>query len=133
MTAIAMSDVRAAMVSRLYADDFGESRFETVTAPLSEKAFAPPAAPLYCTDAQPAQHYVVLELPADWGGARPHPTPGRHMLFCLAGRFRVTASSGEARTFAGGDCLLMEDTSGKGHITEVISHRPVKVVMIRLP
>jgi hypothetical protein len=28
--------------------------------------------------------------------------------------------------------LLMEDTSGKGHITEVISHRPVKVVMIRL-
>jgi hypothetical protein len=44
----------------------------------------------------------------------------------------VTASSGEARTFAAGDCLLMEDTSGKGHITEVISHRPVKVVMIRL-
>jgi hypothetical protein len=127
-----MSDIRATTVSRLYADDFGESRFETVTVPLSEKAFAPPAPPLYCTDAQPAQHYVILELPVDWGGAQPHPTPGRHILFCLAGRFRVTASSGETRSFAAGDCLLMEDTSGKGHVTEVISHRPVKVVMIRL-
>src|SRR6202050_2753295 len=58
--------------------------------------------------------------------AQPHPTPGRHMLFCLAGRFRVTASSGETRSFAAGDCLLMEDTSGKGHITEVVSHRPVQ-------
>jgi hypothetical protein len=35
-----MSDIRAT-VSRLHADDFGESRFETVTVPLSEKAFAP--------------------------------------------------------------------------------------------
>jgi len=74
MTATAMSDIRATTVSRLYADNFGESRFETVTVPLSEKDFAPPAAPLYCTDAQPAQHYVILELPVDWGGAQPHPT-----------------------------------------------------------
>jgi hypothetical protein len=29
-------------------------------------------------------------------------------------------------------CLLMEDTSGKGHITEVTSDGPVKAVMIRL-
>jgi len=27
----------------------------------------------------------------------------------------------------------MEDTSGKGHVTEVTSDKPVKAVMIRLP
>jgi hypothetical protein len=127
-----MPDTRAIRVVRLYADDFGESAFETVTIPMLLKEFAPPAAPMHVTDARPAQHYVVIELPVGWGGTEPHPTPGRHMMFCLAGEFRVTASSGDTRSFAAGDCLLMEDTSGKGHITEVTSHRPVKAVMLRL-
>jgi Cupin domain len=127
-----MSDPHATQATRLYADDFGESRFETVTMPMSRKDFAPPAAPLYAAQVQPAQHYVIIELPVGWGGTEPHPTPGRHMLFCLAGTFSVTASSGETRSFAAGDCLLMEDTSGKGHITEVTSDVPVRAVMIRL-
>ena len=122
---IPMPNTRAIKVARLYADDFGESVFETVTIAL-------PAAPMHVTDARPAQHYVVIELPVGWGGTEPHPTPGRHMMFCLAGEFRVRASSGDTRSFAAGDCLLMEDTSGKGHITEVTSHRPVKAVMLRL-
>jgi hypothetical protein len=127
-----MPDTRAIKVAKLYADDFGESAFETVTIPMLQKEFAPPAAPLLVTDAYLAQQLVFIELPVGWGGTEPHPTPGRHMMFCLAGEFRVTASSGETRSFAAGDCLLMEDTSGKGHITEVTSHRPVKAVMIRL-
>jgi hypothetical protein len=98
---------RAIKLARLYADDSGESRFETVALPMLERDFAPPAAPLYGMDAQPAQHYLVLELPVDWGGTGPHPTPGRHMMFCLTGEFRVTASSGKTRSFAAGDCLLM--------------------------
>jgi quercetin dioxygenase-like cupin family protein len=79
-----------------------------------------------------AQHCVIIELPVGWGGIGPHPTPGRHMMFCLAGTFRVTTSSGETRSFAAGDCLLMEDTWGKGHITEVTSDEPIRAVMIRL-
>jgi uncharacterized cupin superfamily protein len=53
-------------------------------------------------------------------------------MFCLAGTVRITASSGEMRSFAAGDCVLMEDTTGKGHITEVTSDEPVRSVMIRL-
>ena len=83
-------------------------------------------------DAQPAQNYVIIELPVGWGGTEPHPTPGRHMLFMLSGSFRVKPSLGEARTFTAGDGLLMEDTSGKGHMTKVTSDGPVKAVMIRL-
>jgi uncharacterized cupin superfamily protein len=54
------------------------------------------------------------------------------MLFMLSGSFRVTPSFGEARAFDAGDSLRMEDTSGKGHMTEVTSNGPVKAVMIRL-
>jgi hypothetical protein len=127
-----MSEPHTIQVVRLYADDFGESRFESLTIPMPRKEFAPPAAPLYAAQLQPAQHYVIIELPVGWGGTERHPTPGRHVLFCLAGTFSVTASSGETRSFAAGDCLLMEDTSGKGHVTEVTSNVLVKAVMIRL-
>ena len=82
-------------VLRLYADALGESRFETTTMPMALKEFAPPAAPLYVSDPQPTQNYVILEAGAKWGGAVPHPSPARMMAFSLLGRTRVTASSGE--------------------------------------
>jgi quercetin dioxygenase-like cupin family protein len=128
----AMSESHTTKAFRLYVDDSGESRFENLTIPMSHKEFAPPAAPFHITDARPAQHFVVIELPVGWGGTEPHPTPGRHMTFCLSGSFRMTASSGETRLIEAGDCVLMEDTIGKGHATEVISDIPVKAVMIRL-
>ena len=49
-------------VVRIYADAFGESRFETTTMPMALKEFAPPAAPLRVSDPQPAQNYVILEV-----------------------------------------------------------------------
>jgi quercetin dioxygenase-like cupin family protein len=123
-----MSELHATKVVRLYAGDFGESRFESLTIPMSHKEFAPPAAPVHVTEPRPAQHFVVIELPVGWGGTEPHPTPGRHMAFCLSGSFRMTTSSGETRLIQAGDCVLMEDTSGKGHVTEVTSDKPVKAV-----
>ena len=119
-------------VLRLYADALGESRFETTTMPMALKEFAPPAAPLHVSDPQPATNYVILEVGAKWGGAVPHPSPTRMMAFSLSGCTRVTASSGESHTFVAGDCLLHDDTSGKGHSTEVISDVPARWVFIRL-
>src|SRR5262252_8600551 len=119
-------------VLRLYADALGESRFETTPMPMALKEFAPPAAPLRVSDPQPAQNYVILEVGAKWGGAVPHPSPARMMAFSLSGCTRVTASSGESHTFVAGDCLLLDDTAGKGHSTEVISD-PARWVFICLP
>ena len=120
-------------VIRLYSDAAGESHFEQVDLKLTLREFAPPAAPLRVSDPQPAQNYVILEVGADWGGAVPHPSPARMMAFSLSGCTRVTASSGESHTFVAGDCLLHDDTSGKGHSTEVISDLPARWVFIRLP
>jgi hypothetical protein len=118
---------------RLYSDAAGESHFERVDLKLTLREFAPPAAPLRVSDPQPAQNYVILEVGAEWGGAVPHPSPARMMAFSLSGCTRVTASSGESHTFVAGDCLLHDDTSGKGHSTEVISDLPARWVFIRLP
>lgn len=72
-------------VLRLYEDDAGESRFDTYDISMQLKDFAPPADPLYVSEAESATRYVMIRLPAGWGGAR-HPTPRRQILFCLGGR-----------------------------------------------
>ena len=46
-----MSEPHASV--RLYANDFGESRFENLSIPMSRKEFAPPTAPLHVTQLQP--------------------------------------------------------------------------------
>ncbi len=129
-----MPDARTLNVARLLADPNGESRFEAAAIPFQLKEFAPPAAPFHVTDLQTAVGYVVIDLAVGWGKADtgPHPAPAPHMVFILSGRLRVTASSGEAREFGAGDSVALEDTSGKGHITEVISDTPARAVMIRL-
>jgi hypothetical protein len=100
--------------------------------PMALKQFAPPAAPLRVSAPRPAQNYVVLEVGAKWGGAVPHPSPARMMAFSLSGCTRVAASSGESHTFVAGDCLLHDDTFGKGHCAEVISDSPARWLFIRL-
>jgi hypothetical protein len=118
--------------ARLYADSTLESRWGQFEVPLSTRDFAPPAAPLGVSAFHPATGYVLIELPVGWGGEKPHPSPGRQLLVCMSGSFRVTASTGEARSFGAGDILLLEDTAGKGHVTEVTSSTPVTCLMIAL-
>ena len=72
-----MSELHATKVVRLYADDFGESLFESLTIPMSHKEFAPPAAPVHVTEPRPVQHFVIIELPVGWGGNKVGVKPAR--------------------------------------------------------
>ena len=48
----------------------------------------------------------------DW-----HIAPRRQFMFCLRGIVEVTAGDGQKRALKPGEFALLEDTSGKGHIT----------------
>jgi hypothetical protein len=117
---------------RLFANDSGASCFETLEIARQLRDFAPPAAPLWSSDIAPASGYTVVRLPIGWNGEK-HPTPKRFILFGLRGRMRITPDIGEPRIIAAGDVLMMEDTTGAGHFTEVISGAPFDAVMIQLP
>jgi hypothetical protein len=117
---------------RLFANGSGASCFETFEIARQLRDFAPPAAPLWSSDIAPASGYTVVQLPIGWNGEK-HPTPKRFILFGLQGRMRITPDVGEPRVIAAGDVLLMEDTTGAGHFTEVISETPFDAVMIELP
>jgi hypothetical protein len=117
---------------RLFAEDSGASCFESIEIARQLRDFAPPAAPLWSSDIAPASGYTVVRLPVGWNGEK-HPTPNRFILFGLRGRMRITADIGEPRVIAAGDILVMEDTTGAGHFTEVVSDEPFDAVMIALP
>jgi quercetin dioxygenase-like cupin family protein len=119
-------------VQWLHADESGLSRFDKFEIEHEMTLFAPPTQPFPVSKATPALRFVLLQLPAGWSGER-HRTPARQILFCLAGSVRVTPGIGDAVTIKPGDAWLMEDTTGSGHKTEVVSQRPFEAVVIQLP
>ena len=120
------------MVMRLRANESGLSFFDTVEIQREMREFAPPAPALYVSKPEPASRYVVLRLPVGWTGEQ-HPSPGRQMLFCLSGKVRVTPGIGDPVIVGAGDTWLMEDTTGSGHETEVVSQNPFDAVVVQLP
>src|ERR1700722_7416804 len=119
-------------VQRLSANESGLSRFDPFEIEREMTLFAPPAHPFPVSASPPASRFVLLQLPAGWSGER-HQTPTRQILFCLAGSVRVTPGVGDAVTVSAGDTWLMEDTTGSGQTTEVISQGPFEAEVIHLP
>ena len=52
----------------------------------------------------------------DW-----HCAPRRQLIVLLDGEIEVEVTSGEKRRFAGGEVVLIEDTTGTGHRTRTVS------------
>ena len=52
----------------------------------------------------------------DW-----HPAPRRQYLVNLDAGVEITASDGEARVIGAGEVILVEDVTGKGHLSKAVS------------
>jgi hypothetical protein len=111
-----MADVAMA---RLYTDEAGESHFGTWQWHADEIEFAPPAPAVEVTEPVPAAQALMLRIPAGWYG-EPHPAPRRQLMVVVAGTIETIASDGEARLFTPGSAILLEDTTGRGHISRTV-------------
>jgi hypothetical protein len=120
------------MYTCLYADADGESHFRDVEIEFRETDFAPPALPLNASAFGPAMQYGFLTAPPGWYGDW-HPTPRRQFLFYLAGQTEIRVSDGEVRSFGPGDILLLEDTTGKGHVSRVVGSEEALSAVVQLP
>jgi hypothetical protein len=63
----------------------------------------------------------------DW-----HPAPRRQYVVTLSGQGEIEISDGTKRRFGPGAVMLADDTTGRGHITRVVSAEPRQYVMIPL-
>jgi len=116
--------------TRLYADDHGESHFEDVTVSLSPTAFAASSPPLNVSELKPANQFGFMSAAAGWSSDW-HPSSGRNFFVVLTGEWEVTASDGETRRFGADRVLLVEDTTGKGHLSRVFAESIS--VLVELP
>jgi hypothetical protein len=104
---------------RVYADSQGDSHFDVVTVDQHLVRAAPPAAPFYVSGDKPASKYRFYTFGPGWIGEL-HPAPTRQFLALMSGEVEVETTDGTVRRFGPGDLVLLEDTSGRGHVTRNI-------------
>jgi|SRR5262245_5614749 len=65
---------------------------------------------------------------SDW-----HPAPRKQFVMVLEGVMEVEAGDGKRREFRAGSVLLVTDTQGRGHRTNVLGERDVVLVRVPVP
>jgi hypothetical protein len=113
-------------VTRVYSDDRGETHFADVEIELTDageigrlsRAIAAKSVIFRKND--PGYDY-------DW-----HTAPARQLIVLLDGAIELEVSDGARRSFRGGDVLLMEDTSGRGHRTRHVESSERRSIFVEL-
>jgi hypothetical protein len=118
-------------IPHLYTDEAGDSRFGTVEFLLEAKNYAPPAAPFLTSQAKQSTQYFFFRVEPGWTGAQ-HKTPNRQLITCMTGALRFVGSAGDEYVLKTGQTILDENTTGKGHATDVVSTEPVEGFIVRL-
>lgn len=101
-------------IHNLYADANGESHFRDVEVEWAEQTPGGryserlPAGGIMFREVEP-----TYDL--DW-----HPAPRRQYIINLDAGVQITASDGESRVIGAGEVLLVEDTTGKGHLSKAV-------------
>jgi len=61
----------------------------------------------------------------DW-----HPAPRRQYIINLDGAVQITASDGEKRIINAGEVLLVEDITGKGHLSKSVGGKMRRSIFV---
>ena len=116
---------------RLFSTAEGSSHFQDLESELHLTEFAPSIPPLYVSSPNMADQVSFFGAPANWSSEW-HPSSGRHLFAVLSGEWEITTSDGDTRRFKMGDVILVEDTSGIGHTSRVVSKEASLALLIRL-
>jgi hypothetical protein len=113
-------------VTRISTGSDGETHFETLEIALNDAGAIGRLSTLL-----PATGVIFRETPPDYDYDW-HPAPRRQYIVLLDGEIEITVGDGETRRFHGGDVLLVEDTTGRGHRTRTVDGRMRRSVFITL-
>jgi hypothetical protein len=113
-------------VVRVYADDAGETHFGEVEVELTD------GGPIGRLSRPIAARSVIFRTNEpgydyDW-----HTAPERQLIVLLDGAIEIEVSDGSRRTLRGGEILLVEDTTGRGHRTRHVEPRRRRSLFIVL-
>lgn len=111
-------------LTRLYTGDDGESHFIEEEIPLKDQG--------------------KIGALSEWAGATGvlfrsvegsynldfHCAPRRQYIVNLTGSVEISVGSGDKRVFGPGDILLVEDTTGHGHVSRAVNDEPRTCIFI---
>lgn len=112
-------------VVRLYTGADNESHFEDLEIELNLRGH------MQVSELQPVDGILFRRVPITHR-SNYHPAPRRQYVVTLAGQVEIEIGDGTVRRFGPGDVMLAEDTTGRGHITRVVSDEPRDCIMIPL-
>jgi hypothetical protein len=112
--------------ARLYTGADNETHFDDVGVTFVYRNYAEGIPPIWL----PKEGMIdvaglqFVSMPAGWDGREWHPAPRRQFILPLSGEMEFRASDGETRVFGPGAVLLLDDTTGKGHASRMVSSTP---------
>ena len=101
-------------IHNLYEDENGVSHFRDIEIEWTQKTATGHLATLIPVSGLIFRQ-TVGEYDLDW-----HPAPRRQYIINLDAGVQITASDGEARVIGAGEVILVEDVSGKGHLSKSV-------------
>ena len=108
-------------IYRMYTGDDGKSHIEELDLASNVKMTSLQAAKGIIFSEAPSSHFI------DW-----HPAPRRQYIIQLSGQVEIGLADGTTVRYQPGDARLVEDTTGQGHTTRVVSDQPSITATIHL-
>ncbi len=113
-------------IVRVYTGDDGESHFEDLDIELEEQGMAGAISALW-----PAKGVMFRTVSGDYD-LDFHTAPRRQLVVNLHGSVEIEVGDGSVRRLDGGDILLAEDTTGRGHKSRNVDGQPRSCLFIPL-
>ena len=98
----------------MFADEQGESHFDSVELSSNELPFIPKAPSVHVSAGQPVDNLVFMRVPTGWSDDG-NTAPRKQWVMVLRGEIEFETSDGEIRKLTPGMVVLAEDTIGRGH------------------
>jgi hypothetical protein len=114
--------------SRIVSTEGGGSQFVDGEIALADRAVAV-GVPAMAVAAMSAAGNVTYLRSAQFD-SEPHPAPAEQWVVMLRGVIEVTTSDGDRRKFGPGDLVLVEDTTGLGHVTVGVGEAPFEALFV---
>jgi hypothetical protein len=113
-------------VTRLYTGPDGEAHFEDMDIPLKDGGQIG-----RLSDLIPAKGVIFRETGPDYDYDW-HNAPRRQFIIMLDGSVDIEIGDGTKRRFGPGDVLLVEDTTGRGHISRAVNNQTRHSIFVTL-
>jgi len=111
-------------IHNIYVDAGGETHWRDIEVEwVEQQNFSKLSARL------PATGIIFRETNGDYDLSW-HPAPRRQYIINLDGGVKITASDGEAREIGPGEVILVEDISGKGHLSQSLGGKMRRSIFV---